>query len=324
MGKFCISLDFELMWGVHDSRSIATYGENILGARLAIPQMLDIFVEFDIACTWATVGMLFARNKNELISYAPKKLPNYSNSALSNYSYLSECGDNEQDDPYHYGNSLIKRISETPRQEIASHTYSHFYCMENGPSIEDFYNDTNAFTAIASAYGVEAKSFVFPRNQFSLNHGKILADAGYISVRGNEKAWGYQAGGSTTTNRLQRVYRLVDTYLPLAGHCADRESLVEDNQILVNIASSRLLRPVSSKLSWLEGVRLSRIKRQMSQAAQKNGTFHLWWHPHNFGIKREANLQFLRFILEHYALLNKQYGMRSMSMADIARTYADG
>lgn len=32
-GAFVISLDFELMWGVRDKRTIADYGRNILGVR---------------------------------------------------------------------------------------------------------------------------------------------------------------------------------------------------------------------------------------------------------------------------------------------------
>ena len=47
-GIFIISLDFELNWGVHDVLPIERYGENIIGAREAIPRMLELFNEFDI------------------------------------------------------------------------------------------------------------------------------------------------------------------------------------------------------------------------------------------------------------------------------------
>src|SRR5713226_8091072 len=58
-GAFVISLDFELLWGVRDNRTIADYGANILGGREVIPALLDLFAERNIACTWATVGLLF-------------------------------------------------------------------------------------------------------------------------------------------------------------------------------------------------------------------------------------------------------------------------
>jgi hypothetical protein len=35
-GALVISLDFELHWGVRDKRSVASYRENLLGARRAV------------------------------------------------------------------------------------------------------------------------------------------------------------------------------------------------------------------------------------------------------------------------------------------------
>ena len=64
-GALVISLDFELLWGVRDKRTIADYGANILGVRQVVPALLDLFAERNIACTWATVGLLFfATNKD--------------------------------------------------------------------------------------------------------------------------------------------------------------------------------------------------------------------------------------------------------------------
>ena len=70
-GKFVISLDFELLWGMRDKRTIDTYGENILGVRNSIPKMIELFNEFSINATFATVGFLFAKNKNEVLEYSP-------------------------------------------------------------------------------------------------------------------------------------------------------------------------------------------------------------------------------------------------------------
>jgi hypothetical protein len=33
-GKFVISLDFELMWGVRDTQTIEKYGDAIIGTRI--------------------------------------------------------------------------------------------------------------------------------------------------------------------------------------------------------------------------------------------------------------------------------------------------
>jgi len=46
---FVVSLDFELLWGVRDKRTIADYGANMLGVRRAIPAILDLFDERPIS-----------------------------------------------------------------------------------------------------------------------------------------------------------------------------------------------------------------------------------------------------------------------------------
>ena len=56
----------------------------------------------------------------------------------------------------------------------------------------------------------------------------------------------------------------------------------------------------------------------MRSAAKKNEIFHIWWHPHNFGVDTEENLAFLSRVLEEYAELREQYGMKSMTMAELA------
>src|SRR5579871_266772 len=115
-GALVISLDFELHWGVRDKRSIdGSYREKLLGARQAIPQILDLFEEFGVGATWATVGFLFARNRRERDEFLPLIRPQYKYDKLDAYS--EPTGDNEDDDPLHYAPSLVARIAKTPKQE---------------------------------------------------------------------------------------------------------------------------------------------------------------------------------------------------------------
>lgn len=39
-GQFVTSLDFELLWGVRDYAGKRAYGQNVLGAREAVPRIL--------------------------------------------------------------------------------------------------------------------------------------------------------------------------------------------------------------------------------------------------------------------------------------------
>ncbi|MGE5779581.1 MAG: hypothetical protein ACM30D_09790, partial [Hyphomicrobiales bacterium] len=61
-----------------------------------------------------------------------------------------------------------------------------------------------------------------------------------------------------------------------------------------------------------------RITSAMETAARRRKIFHLWWHPHNFGVDLQHNLAFLRAILDCFHVLQEGYGMRSMTMAAVA------
>ncbi|WP_306120529.1 MULTISPECIES: hypothetical protein [unclassified Roseitalea] len=74
-GAFVISLDFELLWGLRDQTDRKSYGDAIMGGRAAIPRMLDMFDRFDIRATWAIVGLLFCRDKDELLEVSPPESP---------------------------------------------------------------------------------------------------------------------------------------------------------------------------------------------------------------------------------------------------------
>ena len=84
-GGFVISLDFELMWGVRDSKTIAGYGASILGVRRAVPRLLDLFARHRLHCTWATVGLLFFEDRAALLAALPGLRPGYAERNLSPY-----------------------------------------------------------------------------------------------------------------------------------------------------------------------------------------------------------------------------------------------
>jgi hypothetical protein len=56
----------------------------------------------------------------------------------------------------------------------------------------------------------------------------------------------------------------------------------------------------------------------MTRAAAEGHLFHLWWHPHNFGVDLRENLDVLSALLRHFSELQERYGMQSLSMADVA------
>jgi hypothetical protein len=84
------------------------------------------------------------------------------------------------------------------------------------------------------------------------------------------------------------------------------------------VRASRFLWPYKPGLKGLEEKRLKRTIDQVKFAALEDAIFHLWFHPHNFGIHLEENLKVLEAILQTFAFARERYGMRSLSMNAVA------
>lgn len=313
MGTFVVSLDFELHWGVRDHRTVADYRGNLLGVQRVVPALLALFSEYGIRATWATVGFLFFESKDELVAALPIERPIYADKTLDPYSALDEVGENEADDPFHFAPTLIRMIKAAPEQEIATHTFSHFYAMAAGPSLESFRADIRAALSAGRRFGIEIKSVVFPRNQLTADHVRICAEEGLIAYRGVESDPLVAAGRGV----VARAKRLADSYMDLAGPCCGIAKEA-DGLGIVSVPQSRFLRPYDPRLGAFDGLRLRRILSSMTFAAQKQMLFHLWWHPHNFGKDTDQNISFLRAILERYKKLEEKFEFRSATMAEVA------
>lgn len=317
-GNFVISLDFELYWGVRDKKTLSQYGENIKGVHKVIPRLLNYFDAYQISATFSTVGLLFFETKEELMKNIPHPIPEYSNSNFSPYTGDFELvGKNHTEDLYHFAPSLIEEIKKRPQQEIGSHTFSHYYCLESGQTLETFTADMKMAIDVANKKGIKITSIVFPRNQYNDNYLKACSDLGVMCYRGNEFSWLYEPKNGEQESKLRRGLRLLDAYFNLSGHnCYNKKTL--KNKYPINIPASRFLRPYNPTLKMLDYLKLHRIKTGMTYAAKNNLIYHLWWHPHNFGINQDKNFSFLEKILEHYKNLNVRYNFNSNTMSELA------
>lgn len=316
-GIFVISLDLELLWGVWDVASKeGAYSDNIKGVKNVIPALLQIFSKFNIKATFATVGFLFAKNKDELLGSLPQKKPTYSNSDYNVYlEELHSIGYDETDDPFHYGYSLLQMIINSPH-EIGTHTHSHYYCLEEGQDINSFEADLQAAIKIARIKNISLNSFVFPRNQVNENYLSILHSSGIKAYRGNPTSWIYKPRRFAAEILFIRLCRLLDAYIPLSG--MNGHKLGSHSGKPVNVPASRFMKPWFKPLRWFEPLRLFRIKQEMTHAAKNNKIYHLWWHPHNFGKNLEKNISNLNTLLQHYQKLNSKYNFTSCTMQEAA------
>ena len=314
-GALVISLDFELHWGVRDYASpTGPYRANLDGAREAIPAILRLFEEHNIRATWATVGFLFAEGANDILRFAPLRRPVYESPKLS--PYAEPVGPNEGSDPIHFAPTLINRIKQSIGQEVGTHTFSHFYCLEPGQDGESFRADLQSAIDIAERSGIHLKSIVFPRNQYNPAYQYVLQELGFTCYRGNQSGTMYQHRGPKGSE-LWRALRLIDAYVGTrgAGTIAWRD--IEDGEGLFNVAASRFLRPYAPRRALIEPLRLRRIVSGIEEAAHRHRLFHLWWHPHNFGTNLDENMVFLRRIIERFCELQESHGMRSLNMGDV-------
>jgi len=317
-GKFVISLDFELLWGMRDKKTSKNYRQNILHVWEVLPKIIEAFEKHNLRGTFATVGFLFASNKKELIKFCPANKPKYLDQNLSPYNgHFDLVKENQKFDRFHFASDLISLLQKYPNQEIATHTFSHYYCLEKGQTINQFKSDILAAQEIAKTKGISLKSLVFPRNQFNEEYLDCLEELGITAYRGNEKVWFHNPSNGDGENLFKRGFRFIDRYINISGNnCYDLDSL--STKIPHDIPSSRFLSPFSPKLKFLDHLRFRRIKMSMTYAAKNKKIFHLWWHPHNFSIHQKENFLFLNKILLHYNHLNAKFGFESLSMNDLS------
>ncbi|NMH29500.1 polysaccharide deacetylase family protein [Flavobacterium silvaticum] len=312
-GNFIISLDFELHWGAPEEWDLSQRKPYFDATRLSIPKVLSLFSQYHIRATWATVGFLFAKNKEQLLQFLPKERPSYLNQELSYYRLIDsgEAGNDESDDPYHFASSLIEKILETEGQELGTHTFAHYYCLENGQNVTQFDLDLKAAQAISREnFNTTLRSLVFPRNQFNPEYLEVAAQNGIKVVRTNPDLWFWKS-----TSRFIPLARAVDTLMPISGSTVFHDMKMEKGVQLHK--ASRFLRPYAEKEKVIRELRLKRIFSEMTHAAKTRGNYHLWWHPHNFGYFTKENLVDLERILNHFKMLNENYGFSSKNMIDL-------
>ncbi len=316
-GVFTVSLDFELHWGMRDIAPAAELAPRFLTTRQTIPRTLRMFEEFGVHATWATVGVLFCEDGDEVRALAPPE-PAYRRPELSPWPEFETLG---ADDPCRLAPRLIDAIAATPGQEVGTHTFSHFYCLEDGTTTADFERDIDAANAVADRRGHPVRSIVFPRNQYAQAHIDAAAARGVDVHRGNPTDWMYRPRAGSEQTPWVRAARLVDAYAPLSGRqTVPLASL--PTQAPFNVPATRFLRPYMPATARAERLRILRITDEILYAAKHGHLMHLWWHPHNFGAHADENFAALRQVLSAFRTAERKYGMRALNMGEVADALA--
>ena len=322
-GALVVSLDYELMWGMIDVAEKDGYGKtNIKNVPEVIKRMLMLFDKYGIHATFATVGMIMYEDKDDLLSDIPSVVPSYTDPSKSPYerNYIQDI--KAEENALFFQKEIVEELKKHDNVEIGTHTYCHYYCWEKGQTVEQFDIDLDKAIQVAMEQDIHVKSIVFPRNHCSQNHLAVCAKHGITSYRGNALKYFGQAC-SRFQEMKNRICRLADAYINIGGNTTIAYSSINMFEKPLNLRASRLLRPYSPKLSFLEGLRLKRIKKEMLHAAKKGEMYHLWWHPHNFGANMNENFAFLEEICKYYQYLNQEYGFSSYTMTEMCKLLKD-
>lgn len=278
--------------------------------RFAIPQMLQLFSQYDIQVTWAIVGMIFNQNLEMWKNNRPDLVPDYANKTVSSYHWCDEKRQHLNESNL-FAPELIDQIKSTPGAEIGTHTYSHYYCHEQGQTPDQFKADLEKAIQLALSNGIIIESLVFPRNQFNAAYMEVCRQVGIKSVRTNPDKWYWDT--SKKDSLAIKLMRTGDAWFPINKNSSVPLESIDASLNPVQLPASRLYR-AWTKNRLLNALKMKRIFSEMTKAAKNGGVYHLWWHPHNFGYHPFECLSELKAILEHYSLLQKQYGFLSLNM----------
>lgn len=261
-GKFCISIDLELAWGVWDHLTDDYLARCRQLERPIVQRILAAFDKHQIAATWAIVGHLLSKDANrrggEEVWYAP---------------------------------DLIEAIknAKTP-QEIGSHSFAHIYFPS--VSADDARRDIEAARRIHAENQIAFDSFVFPRNL--VGREEVLAGAGIKVFRSVDHGW--QRSVAQANRSAGRVANLADKMLPITPATVVP---IRHASGLVELPSSMLLMARNGARKLISSSALvTKAHRGLRAAARKGEVFHLWFHPSNFYHSTESQFQVLDRILD--------------------------
>jgi len=314
-GVFCISLDFEKYWGVRDVVKPGQIENRFLKIEQVVVDTLRIFQTHGVHASWATVGLLNHPSLEALMA-SDQRMIHYSNSAYSPFPFDRQVLSTIPW-PILNGQREINEIVNTPGQELASHTYSHFYTMEKGQTSEDFSWDVTQMDQLAGKIGRHFSSIVFPRNQVNQEYLQILQKSGYKAFRGNQlnSDWENSTFGQEGVNR--KIRRVADAYFEVSQTKSFSLATLPSSHGLVNIPASRFLRPCKHT-NWLEKRKINRIKIELRKAAQNGTIYHLWWHPHNLTHQPEQAIEQIAELCAYAVSLKREFGLEFMNMSEIA------
>jgi len=255
MGSVVVSVDAELGWGFHDLADPPT--ARVENARRGWRTLADLCERYDVPATWAVVGHLFLDDCDGFHADHPAG-PGWFRHERTAWADRPDL---------RFGPSLLTRLLESSlNHDIGCHTFSHMLFGECSRAVAAA--ELDRFRTLAAESGIEATSFVFPRN--AVGHRELLADRGFTCYRSARPT-------PTVAGKLlrARAVRSVELVTP----SVDEYGLVDLPPSLFLFGFEDRLRRLAS--SFVGDPVVAYAHRGIDRAAATDGVFHLWLHPNN-------------------------------------------
>jgi peptidoglycan/xylan/chitin deacetylase (PgdA/CDA1 family) len=286
-GKLVISIDLELAWGVWDKLTPAQLAAAESEERPICAALLALFERHDVPATWAMVAALLDA---ESAAGRPGSKASW------------------------YAPDIVEQVAASKvGHEIGSHGGRHVYF--NAIDKAAARADLNFARAIHRAHGLAFKSLVFPRN--AVGHLDVLAEAGLATYRGPDLQWFPVLAGPARP--ITRAANLADKLLPIPP----RTGAPRSHDRLIELPGSMLLLGRNGLRRFaFPAVTRSKLAIGLARAAESGGIFHFWFHPSNFYVRRQEQLDTVDWFLARAADAAGRGEIEIATMGDFAPAQA--
>jgi hypothetical protein len=308
-GIFTLSIDTELAWGGFDRPDREARWAMEENSRAVIQRLLDLFARYDIAATWALVGHLFLDRCRRIDGHTHPEMPRPRHAWFTGDWYGLDPATDIERSPLWYGTDIVRQLLEAePRQEIASHSFAHIIFADPGCSAAAAEADLEACVDVAREWGLELRSFVYPRNR--VGHQAALGRCGFRCYRGADPV-----RYSRWPRPLRRLAHYMEDLLALPPPTVQP---VRDGD-LWNIPGSLMLQGMDGVRALIPAAcRTQRCMAGLRRAVERRDLFHLWFHPANLAIRMDRMIEALDPVLAAAAAARDRGDLEILTMGSLA------
>ncbi len=307
-GQFVVSIDLEMSWGAvhhgrpHDDRPYRR-------EREVVHDVLAAMEEHRISATWAIVGHLFLDRCSPVDGRKHPEIVRPDYEWLEGDWYDLDPASSRDEAPTWYGPDLVAAIrSCSVPQEIGSHAFGHIIAGDPQCSEAAFVSDLSACHDVAAAFGIELKSFVYPRN--SLGHLDALEGAGFRAFRGSPPP---PFAGLPSWQR--KLMTTVDHIRPTAATAVHPSR----HGTMANVPHTYMFNPDSQTARrWGTQVWIAMAQRRLRHAVRTSSMFHLWFHSHNLADRPERARAGMDALFGRARALIDAGDLENLTMGEIA------